>query len=154
MRQKGLQELLLVTAGKRMDIYSKVCCCLDFFLVAVLVFFCWFVPFLWTALKQASAGQLVVAACRGERNQNKTHKFQFALFENALSTHIQQECCFFLHCFGCFPPCLVGNNHCRVQTHFVCFKSSVVVDLICFSNWFVSQQHQFECPSFCGVEQR
>lgn len=40
--KKGLQELLLVTAGKRMDIYSKVCCCLDFFLVAVSFFYFYF----------------------------------------------------------------------------------------------------------------
>lgn len=37
-QKKRLHELLLVTAGKRMDIYSKVCCCLDFFLVAVCFF--------------------------------------------------------------------------------------------------------------------
>lgn len=141
--EKGLQELLLVTAGKRMDVYSKVCCCLDFFLVAVFFFFL----VCAVSMDSSKVGKCRIAcrSClsRGRETKNKTHthKLQFPLFEKALSTHIRQECCCFsfppFSFFGCFPPCLVGNNRCR-HTLF-CFKSLVVVDLICFPRWFVSQ---------------
>lgn len=72
---------MLVTAGERMDIYSKVCRRLDFFHVAVVVLFfvVFFFHFLVCAVSMDSAkvGKCRIACCsclsRGERNQN-THK--------------------------------------------------------------------------------
>lgn len=111
------------------------CCCFFFFLVCAV------------SMDSSKVGKCRIAcrSClsRGRETKNKTHthKLQFPLFEKALSTHIRQECCCFsfppFSFFGCFPPCLVGNNRCR-HTLF-CFKSLVVVDLICFPRWFVSQ---------------
>lgn len=59
-RDKKRLQLLLVTAGKSTDIYSKVCCCLDFFLVAV-----FFVSFAFLCLVCAvSIDSYKVGKCR------------------------------------------------------------------------------------------
>lgn len=78
MRRKRLKELLLVAAGKRMDIYSKVCCCLDFFLVAVVVFFVLFFPLLCAvAMDSSKVGKCRIACCsclsRGGGPKQNTH---------------------------------------------------------------------------------
>lgn len=97
---------MLVTAGEELDICSKACS-LDFFFPLLLLFLCVCVSsFLVCAISMDSSKVdkcRIVAACQGERNQNKTKqnththththiKLQFPLFENALSTHIRQEC--------------------------------------------------------------
>lgn len=70
---------------------------------------------------------------RGEKPKQNTHT---SYNSHSLKTHQAPTFdrnvvfLFLRFFFGCFPPCLVGNNHCR-HTLF-CFKSFVVVDLICF----------------------
>lgn len=116
----------------------------------LLLFFCVCVFFLLCAISMdSSKGDKCRVACcscllMGEINQNKTHtrththtKLQFPLFENVLSTHIQQECFFF------FSPIFV-SVFLRAWPRFVCFESVVVVDLICFPSmdgWLVGLFH-------------
>lgn len=76
---KNNYKLLLVTAGKRMDTCSKVCSCLDFFLVAAVGFFCvcfssWFCAI---STDSSKVGKCRVACCscllRGEKPKQNTH---------------------------------------------------------------------------------
>lgn len=101
-RNKKLHELLLVTAGEKLDICSKACS-LDFFPL-LLLFLCVCVSsFLVCAISMDSSKvdkcRIACSSClsRGKKpkqnTRTRTHtKLQFPLFENALSTHIRQEC--------------------------------------------------------------
>lgn len=111
---------------ERMDIYSKVCSCLDFFSCCCCFFF--FLLFFYFLVCAVSMDSSKVGKCRiacrsclsrGEKPKQNTHTqtLQFPLFENALSTHIRQECCFFSPFFWLFFSVLGWKQ--SLQTYFV-----------------------------------
>lgn len=108
----------------------------NFFLVAV-CFFHFMVCAIFMDSSKVGKWRIACFSClsRGKKPKQNTHKLQFSLFENALSTHIRQEC-FFPSISSWLLSFVLGLKQ-LWQTHFVCFKSLVVVNPL--PRWFVSQ---------------
>lgn len=106
-------------------------CCCFFFLVLFFFLFC------AVSMDSSKVGKCRIAcrSClsRGEKPKQNTHtSYNFHSLKKHWAPTFDRNVVFLFllfFFFGCFPLCLVGNNCCR-HTLF-CFKSLVVVDLIC-----------------------
>lgn len=148
-RNKKLHELLLVTAGEKLDICSKACS-LDFFPL-LLLFLCVCVSsFLVCAISMDSSKvdkcRIACSSClsRGKKPKQNTHthartrtqSYNFhSLKMHWAPTSDRNVFLFFsLRFCGLFSS-VCGRKQSR-QMRFVRFKS-LVVDLICFPHWLV-----------------
>lgn len=128
-RNKKLHELLLVTAGEKLDICSKACS-LDFFPL-LLLFLCVCVSsFLVCAISMDSSKvdkcRIACSSClsRGKKPKQNTrtrtharaHKVTIStLWKCTEHPHPTGMFSYFFPSVfvACFPPCVVGNNHDR-----------------------------------------